>query len=102
MNTNDKCNVRIPAVTSLQTAIRLYYERTELSNDDIRELFGQYSSTTIAKLKNLVRERVAAENIPVWNAQNVPTQTAYECWGLSIDDLEHRLEKLNKLKKLYN
>lgn len=93
-------NVRIPSVSSIENAVRLYYEKVELNNTDIKELFGEHSSTTIAKLKNLVRERVVAENIPVWNAQNVPTRTAYEVWGLDIDDLEHRLEKLNRLKKL--
>ncbi len=92
--------VRIPSITSIDTAVRLYYEKTELSNRDIKMLFGSnHSSTTIAKLKNLVRERVAAENIPCWNAQNVPTRTAYECWGLNINDLEMRMHKLNELKK---
>lgn len=33
--------VRVPQITSLETAIRLYYERIELSNSDIRELFGK-------------------------------------------------------------
>jgi len=93
-------NVRIPSITSIETAVRMYYEKTELNNADVKELFGEHSSTTIAKLKKLVRERVVEENIPVWNAQNVPTKTAYEVWGLDIDDLEHRLEKLNRLKKL--
>lgn len=93
-------NVRIPSITSIETAVRLYYEKSELSNSDVKQLFGNHSSATISKLKNLVRERVAAEDIPVWNAQNVPTKTAYEVWGLDIGDLEHRLEKLNRLKKL--
>lgn len=92
--------MRIPSITSIDTAVRLYYEKTELSNRDIKMLFGSnHSSTTIAKLKNLVRERVAAENIPVWNTQNVPTQIAYECWGLNIEDLEMRMKKLNELKR---
>jgi len=93
-------NVRIPKITSIETAVRLYYENAELSNANVKELFGNHSTATITKLKNLVRERVITENIPVWNAANVPTKVAYEVWGLNINDLEYRLEKLNKLKKL--
>lgn len=100
MNKNDYCNVRIPAVTSLQTAIRLYYERTELSNDDIRELFGRHSSTTIAKLKNIARNEMTERNTPVWNANCINTEVAYAAWGLSIEDLEKRLKKLKELKIL--
>lgn len=47
-------NVRIPSVSSIENAVRLYYEKVELNNSDIKELFGEHSSTTIAKLKNLV------------------------------------------------
>lgn len=39
--------VRVPQITSLETAIRLYYERIELSNSDIRELFGKLAPATI-------------------------------------------------------
>ena len=44
-------NVRVPQITSLETAIRLYYERIELSNSDIRELFGKLAPATIKSLK---------------------------------------------------
>lgn len=94
---NSNYNVRIPTVTSLQTAIRLFYERTELSNEDIRELFGDLSSATIARLKNVARKEMAERNTPVWSANRVNTEVAYVSWGLSIDDLERRYEKLKKL-----
>ncbi len=92
--------VRVPQVCSVEDAVRLYYSKTELENTDIKELFGVHSSATIAKLKNLVRERMAAENVPVWNAQCVNTKKAFEVWGLQIDDLEHRLKKLRELREL--
>lgn len=87
-------NVRIPQITSLETAIRLYYEHTELSNSDIKELFGKCSSATISRLKSKVREKMAEEKTPVWNANNVNTKVAYSTWGLNIDDLEHRYKKV--------
>lgn len=42
-------NVRVPQVTSIEMAIRLYYERTELSNPEIKALFGT-GNNTVCKL----------------------------------------------------
>lgn len=36
-------------------------------------------------------------DVPQWNALRVNTKTAYEAWGLNIDDLERRYRKLQKL-----
>lgn len=93
-------NVRIPQITDLGAAIQLYYERIELSNADIEKLFGKRSSSTVAGLKAMAREKMRENNIPCWNAQRVNTEAAYSAWGLSIDDLERRYKKLNQLKQL--
>lgn len=92
--------VRIPQLRSVESAVRLYYEKSELANNDIKALFDVHSSATIAKLKKLARERMAEENIPIWNSQNVNTKKAFEVWGLQIDDLEQRLKKLRELREL--
>lgn len=92
--------VRIPQLKSIENAVQLYYTRSELSNGDIKMLFDVHSSATLAKLKALARERMADENISVWNSQNVNTATAYKSWGLDISDLEHRLKKLRELREL--
>lgn len=89
--------VRIPQVRSIEGAVRLYYERSELTNNDIKQLFDVHSSATIAKLKKLAREKMIEGNISAWNAQNVNTAAAYEAWGLSIDDLEAQFNKLKRL-----
>lgn len=89
--------VRIPQLKSVESAVRIYYEKSELTNADVKELFDVHSSATITKLKNLARERMTEENIPIWNAQNVNTKAAYSAWGLQIDDLEFRLKKLIEL-----
>lgn len=88
--------VRIPQIQSIETAIRLYYERIELTNTDIRELFGKISGATISKLKETAREKMREENAPVWNARWVRTDSAYRAWGLNIDDLEKRYARLRK------
>lgn len=95
-----KIKVRIPQVTSLFIAIKLYYERIELSNADIRSLFGNLSSCTVAKLKDMARQKMIENNVPIWNAQRVNTEAAYEAWGLNIDDLERRYEKLKQFDKM--
>lgn len=89
--------MRVPPIASLETAIRLYYEKIELYNGDIRELFGKVSGTKIARLKELGREVMRKSDIPSWNARAVNTQAAYEAWGLEIDDLERRYNRLKKL-----
>lgn len=92
--------VRIPQITDLGAAIQLYYERLELSNSDIEKLFGRHSSSTVAGLKAMAREKMRENNVPCWNAQRVNTEAAYSAWGLSIDDLERRYKKLKQLKQL--
>ena len=89
--------VRIPQVVDLEGAIKLYYRRIELSNSDIETLFGKHSSSTIAKLKKMAQNKMVEKNIMSLNALCVNTAAAYEAWGLDINDLEHRFQKLKQL-----
>ena len=90
-------NVRVPQPVSLEVAIKLYYEKSELNNKDISTLFGNVSSASIARLKKRVRQQMAEDAVPVWNALCVNTKTAYKVWGLDINELEERFNKLKKL-----
>mgnify|MGYP003253963761 CR=1 FL=1 len=89
--------VRIPEITSLETAIRLYYEKIELGNTEIKELFRVASGKKVLTLKQIAKERMEQKEVAQWNALRVNTKTAYEAWGLDIDDLERRYNKLQKL-----
>ena len=89
--------IRVPQIKSLETAIRIYYERIELRNGDIREIFGSLGSKTICGLKQAAKDRMKENDIPSWDAKAVNTEAAFEAWGLDIDDLEKRLNKLKKL-----
>ena len=80
-----------------EAVVRLYYERLELSNDDIKTIFGKISSATITRLKKQARKQMAIDESPVWNAMHVNTRSAYKAWNLDIDDFERRLAKLRKL-----
>ena len=89
--------IRIPQIKSLETAIRIYYERIELRNADIKEIFGSLGSKTICRLKQVAKDKMKENDIPSWDAKAVNTESAYEAWGLNIEDLEKRLTKLKKL-----
>lgn len=89
--------VHIPEITSLETAIRLYYENLELGNTEIKELFRVASGKKILTLKQMAKERMEQKEVAQWNALRVNTKTAYEAWGLDINDLERRYNKLQKL-----
>ena len=75
-------NVRVPQIIDLKTAV---------------ELFGHLSSATISRLKGKARQKMIEDNVPCWNARFVNTRVAYKTWGLAIEDLEQRYEKLKKL-----
>lgn len=90
-------NVRIPPITSLKTAIELYYSQTELGNADIEQLFGKHSSATVSRLKRKAKQKMIEQDTPVYNANRVNTEAAFEAWGLNITDLERRYKKLQEL-----
>lgn len=90
-------NVRIPQITNIATAIRLFYEKTELTNNDIKTLFGKLANSTIARLKDKAWQQMIADGVTVWNSHRVNTVAAYKAWGLNIDDLEMRQKKLKQL-----
>ena len=91
-----------PQITSLETAIKIYYENIELTSQDIRTLFkskkGDLSSKTVTELKKRAREQMVADRIPSLNSANVNTRAAYKSWGLDIADLENRLYKLKEFQ----
>jgi hypothetical protein len=89
--------IRTPEISSIETAIRLYWEKIELSTKDIKELFHPVGNKKVVLLKETAKEKMAENQTPSWNALRVNTKTAYEAWGLDIDDLERRYNKLQKL-----
>lgn len=94
-----KTRVRIPQITSLETAIELYLKKSELSSEDIKTLFGDICKDRVVKLKRLAREKIAEKGVMVWNPRYVNTAAAYEAWGLDINDLERRYRKLKEFQK---
>ena len=91
--------VRIPQLVDIEKAVELYYTRLDLSNDDIKSLFGNMGSAKVAQLKKLAEEERRRQNAARWSPLRVPTGCAFDAWGLNIEDLERRLAALHKIEK---
>lgn len=89
--------MNIPQIASVETAVKLYYEKIVLFNKDILTLFPGISSCTVQRLKKCAQEKAAEHGLMQYNNRSVLTDSAYEAWGLKIDQLERRLNKLKKL-----
>lgn len=91
--------MNIPQPVSLETAIRIYYEKFELRKKDVDELFGVMSKTQAYLMFNKAREVMAKHNITTIDSRAVNTECAYEAWGFNIEDLENRYNKLRRIFK---
>ena len=89
--------VRVPSTVDIAAAIRLYYEKSEISNADIIAIFGKMGSAKVAALKKLALEKMAENGVRLWDSRCVNTDSAYTAWGLSIADLEKRYSRLQKI-----
>jgi DNA-binding Lrp family transcriptional regulator len=87
----------IPSITSIENALKIYYENSEIGNKEIKILFGCKSYETISRLKKLVKMEMLKREIPTFNAYKVNTAIAYEVWGIVTTDLENRMKKIKEL-----
>lgn len=90
--------IRIPQINNLETALKIYYEKNELTNSDIKSLFGNISLSKVFSLKKLARDKMVELSVLPYDATSVNTAVAFEAWGINPEDLERRLIKLRKLK----
>ena len=87
----------IPSITNIENALKVFYEHGEIGNKEIECLFGNRSSTTISRLKRLVRAEMVKRGVPTFNANKVNTVIAYDVWGIDVLDLENRMKKIKEL-----
>lgn len=86
-------------VHDIEQATMLYYSQLELGCPEIQSIF-HCSRSKAEKLKRIAREKAIEDNVRRIDKRNVPTKTAFEAWGIDIDDLEERIEKLNKIRRI--
>lgn len=89
--------MNIPLIVGIWEALQIYYRHPELGNAEITELFGKRSSATICRLKRIAKDEMNAKNILSYGANKVNTTVAFDVWGIDIDDLEKRMQKMKKL-----
>ena len=87
----------IPPITDIKTALKIYYNNSELGNKDIIELFGNRSTATIARLKKIVKNEMLKDNMLTYGIYKINTSVAYKVWGIDVNDLEKRMKKLKDL-----
>lgn len=87
----------IPSITSIETALKVFYENAEIGNKEIKDLFGNRSSATISRLKKLVKVEMIKRDMPTFNAYKINTVIAYDVWGIDINDLEKCMKKIKEL-----
>jgi len=89
--------MNIPPITSIDSALKIYYNHSELGNKEIIGLFGRRSTATISRLKKRVKREMDTREIPSYGANKVNTIVAYELWGINVKDLEKRMKKIKEL-----
>jgi len=90
--------MNIPQITDIDIAISIYYRYSEISAKEIIQLFNKHSKSTVGRLKKLAQRRMIEENVYTYGMYKVNTDCAYRAWGLNIEDLEKRRNKLQKLR----
>jgi len=89
--------MNIPKITCIDNALKIYYENSEIGNNEIKILFAVRSSATISRLKKLVKAEMIKKHMPVFCANKINTKIAYEVWGIDVIDLEERRKKIKEL-----
>lgn len=89
--------MKVKSIASIDTALRIYYTYPEIGNKQIKELFAPIGDATISRFKKAVQEAQAEKDVKTSQMKTVNTAVAYEVWGIDIDDLERRRDKLKKL-----
>ena len=89
--------VNIPQISSIDNALKIYYNHSEIGNREINDLFGKRSSATIARLKKIAKFEMDKSDTPSFGINKVNTVIAYHSWGIDVSDLEKRRNKIKEL-----
>lgn len=88
--------MNVPTNVNVDTAVALYYGKTEITTGDICAIFG-CGKTTANLLKKTARAVQDREGTPSYNGRAVNVETAFRVWGLDVKRLE-RAQKYPRLR----
>jgi len=89
--------MNVPAITSIDVALCIYYRNPEIGTAEMLELFARKSKSTINRLKKIARTQMLEDDIYTHGMYKLNTKSAYRAWGLDVEDLETRRNKLIEL-----
>ena len=89
--------MNIPQITDIETALRIFYQYPEIGTREMLLLFTQRSKSTINRLKRLAQKQMLDDKVHTRGMYKVNTKSAYKAWGIDIEDLENRRNKLLEL-----
>ena len=90
--------MNIPPITNIDNALRIFYNYSEIGNREIGTLFGKLSSATVSRLKKAVKSEMDNRDMYSYGMHKVNTGVAFDVWGINVDDLERRRNKLKALE----
>ncbi len=76
-------------------AFEFLINKCALTNEDLKELFGVSGNGSIAKIKRPALALMAEKGISTTQGC-LHLQSAYEAWGLDVDELEQNYAKAKK------
>ena len=89
--------MNVPPVTSIENALKIYYNHVEIGNAEMSVLFGRRSTNTLAQLKKEVKREMDNRGVHSYGLYKVNTAVAFETWGIDVADLEKRKKKIKEL-----
>ena len=89
--------MKVKQIQGIDIALRIYYNYPEIGNSEIKQLFGNVSSSTVSKYKKAVQDKQLEDGVRTMCLNTVNTEKAFEVWGIDVNNLEHRRKKLQKL-----
>lgn len=89
-------HVTVPRVSSIRTAVEIYYTYNDLSTRDVMRLFD-CSTTKARQLKKPVQALMHERGILQKTECCIDTETAFEAWGIDIVSLERKMARAEKL-----
>lgn len=89
--------MNVPPITSIENALAIFYNNSEIGNKEITALFGRHSSATVSRMKRAVKDEMYKRDVLSYRANTVNTEVAFSVWGIDVTDLEKRRKKLKEL-----
>lgn len=91
----EQMELRLPKLSSIRTAVEIYYTMDSMHTADVVRLFG-CCATKARELKRPVQLAMRERGILPRTQGCISTEVAYEIWGIDVPALERKYQKAAK------